>query len=218
MSLFAELNGNRARSVTLVMPYQGIWYADVYLDQSVSLSGIATLKIGGLSLKGSFFRSGAFVGASAFRLAGGFGGWSNIIPAKPYRSLFGVRFSLLALDAARECGELVVVPFDFTVGESYMRQNGPASRLLNTLATQWWIDTNGITHTEPRLTPTVSSQFDTIPDGTDLAAGKVRVATDKPEDWQPGCFFSSPVLPTMQISGVVHKLDRDKLRTDVWTL
>ena len=53
-------------------------------------------------------------------------------------------------------------------------------------------------------------------DDIDLGKGKVVVATDKPEDWQPGRKFASALIAEKTISGVIQRLTKDRLRTEVW--
>lgn len=218
MAIFAELNGNRVRTAAVTLPHHGIGHADVVLDSSTtSLSGVLTLVIGDFVFKGTAFRQGGFVGVNYFRIVGGAAGWGKKVREKEYRSVFGIKFSVIAQDAARECGETLSVQSDFTVGLCYDRQNAPAVRVLDTYAPQWWVGTDGVTVVGNRPTPTITSQFDVMQDGTDLGVGKITVATDHPAAWVPGARFSSPVLSEKQIAGVIHRLDKDKLRTQVWT-
>lgn len=218
MAIFAELNGTRIRTATVTIPYHGIWHADVVLDQAAELSGQLTLVLGDLALKGSVYRQGGFTGANYIRVVGGAGGWMKQLPAKEYRSTFGVKFSVVAADAAKSVGETVSIASDFAVGNFYERQAACASRVLDTFAPLWWMRSDGVTVVGDRTSPTVTSRFDVMLDGTNLAVGKVTVATDNPRDWQPGVKFSSPVLTERTASAVVHRLDNSKLRTELWTL
>lgn len=218
MAIFAELNGIRIRTATVTLPYHGIWHADVVLDKPVELSGRLTLVLGDLTLVGTAFRQGSFVGASYVRMIGGAGGWKTVIPAKEYASSFGVKFSVVAGDAAKSVGETLLVSSDFAVGTSYERQVAAAARVLDTFAPLWWMRADGVTVVGNRTPPTVTSKFDVMLNGTNPAVGKVTVATDNPRDWQPGAKFSSPVLPERTVSAVVHRLDANKLRTELWTL
>lgn len=215
---FAELNGSRVTSGTIALPYNGLWVADVQLDVPVVASGLVTLTLGGLSLKGSVFRMNSFTGTTFARLVGGANGWGKAVPAKEYRSQFGVKFSTIAGDAARAVGETVSVVADFTVGEFYERQNARAGRVLDTFAPVWWMRADGVTVVGDRANTNVTSPFDVLAAGTDLGLGKVTIATDRPEDWQPGVTYSSPTISASRASVVLHKLDRDKLRTEIWNV
>jgi hypothetical protein len=218
MALFAEINGNRASSASIVLPYQGIWHADIELDQAVTLSGLVTLTVSDMVLKGSIYRQGTFLNSSSIRMVGGYLGWPKKTTAKEYRSSFGVKFSVIAGDAARETGEKIFIPSDFSVGEFYERQAEAAVRVLDTFADIWWMREDGVTVIGDRAQPIITSAFDVMSDGTSLAMGKITIATDKPGDWLPGVKFSSPTLAQKQASAIIHKLTKDKLRTEIWTL
>lgn len=216
--MFAELDGNRVAALTLILPAKGIWTADVLLDQNAAMNDTSvTLTLNTFSLKGTIFRAGNFVGAASFRIVGGAGGWRKPLPAKFYQSGAGVRLSSLVTDTAREAGEQVAVLADRTVGTAFTRQRGPAVRVLGLLGDQWWVrPIDGVTVVGERANPVIVSQFDTLAQGTSLALGRVMVATDAPQDWQPGAVFSSPTLSARTISGAIHRLDANSLRTEVW--
>lgn len=218
MAIFAELNGVRIRTATVTIPYHGIWHADVVLDQSTVLNGQLTLVLGDLTLRGVAFRQGGFSGVNYVRMVGGAGGWMRQLPAKEYRSSFGVKFSVVGGDAAKSVGETLSVASDFVVGQFYERKAACAACVLDTFAPLWWMRTDGVTVVGGRTAIAVTSKFDVMLDGTNLAAGKITVATDTPAVWQPGVTFTSPFLTGQQtVSAVVHRLDAQKLRTELWT-
>jgi len=219
MAQFAEINGNRLNTASVVLPYHGIWHVDAQLTDIVSLSGLVTVQIAGLVLKGSVYRIGSFIGSTTVRIIGGYAGWLKTIPGKEYRSSFGINFSVVAGDAARECGEQLSVSGDFGIGQFYERKSGPAVRSLDIFAPVWWMRSDGVTVVGDRPSTTITSAFDVLDhNSTDLGAGRVHIATDKPEDWLPGSKFSSVTLSEQTASAVIHKLDKDKLRTEVWVL
>lgn len=223
--MYATLNDFGISRLYLVIPSRGLWTADIVLDRSVAmsdLSGEVTLKIGeNFVLIGTVFRAGDFTGAAGFRVVGGAGGWMKLLPAKAYQSPAGVKLSSVLRDTAKAVGETVNVQQDATVGQFFIRENNaPASRVLNALAPNWWVNpTDGVTQVGTRAQTQIASQFDTLPasDGTSLLLGRIVVATDKPEEWVPGRQFQSLVVSLKTISAVVHKLDATKLRTEVWT-
>jgi len=223
--MYATLNDFGISSLYLVIPSRGLWTADVVLDRSVAmsdLSGGVTLKIGdGFVLAGTVFRAGDFTGAAGYRIVGGAGGWMKLLPAKAYQSPAGVKLSAVLRDIAKAVGETVNVQQDSIVGNFYIREaNAPASRALNALAPNWWVNpVDGITQVGTRATSAVTSQFNTLPvaDGTSLLLGRVAIATDKPEDWVPGRTFASLVLSQKTISTVIHKLNSATLRTEILT-
>ena len=223
--MYATLNDFGISHLYLVIPSRGLWTADVVLDRSVQMSDLAgavTLKLGdNFVLVGTVFRAGDFTGAAGYRVVGGEGGWMKLLPAKAYQSPAGVKLSAVLNDTAKAVGEKVNVQQDSTVGNFFIRENNaPASRVLNALAPNWWVNpADGITQVGTRAQTHITSQFDTLPvaDGTSLLLGRIVVATDKPEEWIPGRQFQSLVVSLKTISAVVHRLDAQKFRTEVWT-
>ncbi len=219
MTLFASLDGAPLKRLELTLPYFGIWHApEIHLDRTIPDAAAATLVLGGLTLSGTVFRAGSFVGSGAYRVVGGRGGWSKTLPAQSYHSAGGVKASLVLRDAARAAGETLDLDSDSVIGTHWVRfGDKPASRSLNLIRPDWWVRPDGTTTTGPRPDGIVTSHFDVLPAGTDLAAGRVAIATDHPEDWLPGVRFSSPTLDLRQVDFVRHILDGSKLRTELWT-
>ena len=213
--MFATLDGHRITKGHVVIPLRGCITADVQLDDPVELSGPVTLVVGDLSIKAAVTRGGPFTGSSSFRLIGGAAGWMKTIGPKPYDQPWGVKLSAVLQDAAREVGETVSVATDRTLGTRWERQKAPAAWLLQRLAEQWWIDTKGVTIVGARPSPTITSAFDVVK--AEPEKGRVIIATEVLSAWLPAAKFSSPTLKTQQISGVVHKLNAGKVRTEVWT-
>ena len=218
--MFCSINNERCTSLSLAIPARGIWTADAKLDNSVAFTGDAvTLILAGLTLVGHVFRRGSFSGAGYVRLVGGHGGWMQTIPSRVYENPFGVKLSPVLSDAARECGETISVETDQTLGLFFTREAGPACRVLNQTCPHWYVNNDGSTFVGARPTPTIVSRFDVITDGQAPNLGRIPVATDFPEDWMPGAMFTSAVLGSsqFQVSGVVHNLTPNKLRTTIWT-
>jgi hypothetical protein len=212
--MLASLSGQPISRATITIPYQGIWHADVEAD-GVLVSGAVTLTVGSLVLKGTVFRSGFFTGDFHYRIVGGAGGWQKIVPSKVYNSNSSIRLSLVLNDAARVAGETISLDTDRDIGSFYVRQQAPAARVLNQLTASWHVRPDGVTAIGTRSEGMIASPFDVL-SRTDLGIGKVSLATDRPEDFTPGKSFKSLTLSTQKIGGVVHRLDRSKLRTEVW--
>lgn len=212
--MFATLNGSRVTRANIVIPAKGCFTADVWIDDATSITGPVTLTIGSLSLVGTVTRGGSFTGQSSFRIIAGAGGWMKTLTARYYKHTFGVKASAVLTDAGNEVGETVIVKSDRTLGQYFVREQGPAARLLAQLGDVWWIRPDGVTVIGPRDTPTITSAFDVM--GASPESGKIQIATDFPEAWVPGCKFSSPTLSTQQISTVVHKVTPNSVRTEVW--
>ena len=222
--MYATLNNFGIAYLYLVIPARGIWTADVVLLGSVNpaeLAGAVTLRIGdSFVLMGTVFRAGDFTGSAGYRVVGGAAGWMKLLPQRPYHSPAGLKLSAVLRDTASAVGERVNVQQDQSVGLYYLRaENAPASRVLNALAPSWWMGFDGTTQVGNRAQTLITSQFEVLPanQGTSLLLGRVKVATDQPQDWVPGRQFVSPTISLKTISDVVHRLDGGKLRTQVWT-
>lgn len=212
--MLASLSGQPITRATITIPYQGIWHADVEAGGGL-VSGAVTLTVGSMVLQGTVFRSGFFAGDFHYRIVGGAGGWQKIVPSKVYNSNSSIRLSLVLNDAARAAGETISLDTDRDIGSFYVRQQAPAARVLNQLTASWYVRPDGVAAIGTRSGGMIASPFDVLI-GTDLGIGKVLLATDRPEDFTPGRTFKSLTLSTQTIGGVVHRLDRAKLRTEVW--
>ncbi len=150
----ATLNGLRAVSVRVLVPYQGVWIADVDLDPDLvataPTSGPAAIVIGVppvatlLGVIDPLF-SGSFVAAAKVRVVGGFGGWSKSVPAQDFENPAGVLSPAVLVPTGAIVGEKVtiLVP-ELLAAASYSRSAGPARRVLE--GRSWWVDpTTGVT-------------------------------------------------------------------------
>ena len=192
--LFASVNGQRSTSSSIAIPYYGTWVADVALAPDVALADAVTLQIGNLTLAGTVLRTAPFAGSRDVRIVGGAGGWGKTIQLDPYRLASGVPLSLVLRDAARACGETVKLATDRHLGEFYVPERGPASRILRQLGGElWWMDAAGVTQVGPRSATKIKSAA-TV---EDYAAGKgwLTIATEDLAAWAPGATFSGNTVP-----------------------
>lgn len=217
-ALFASVNGLRSTSSSIAIPFYGQWVADVELAPDTPLAGAVTLQIGNLSMRGTVLRTKPFAGSRSARIVGGAGGWGKTISLDPYRLASGVPLSLVLRDAARACGETVKLAADRNLGEFYVPERGPASRLLRQLGGElWWMDAAGVTQVGPRPTTKIKSAA-TV---EDYAAGKgwLTVATEDLAAWMPGATFSGNTVTTPITVGAV-RIDADEngtLRLEILT-
>lgn len=217
--MYCSINGQRCYRLNLSIPARGLWTADAALDDVISFTGNAvTLVLAGLTMIGYVIRSGNFSGAGTLRVVGGKGGWLQTIPQRFYQNPNGIKRTPVLQDAARACGETITVDTDETLGLFFTREQAPACRVLNQLCPSWYMQTDGTTRVGDRATPTISSKFDLVDENVAPYLGRIPIATDKPEDWVPGCKFSVPVLgnDVFQVADVVHRLTPERLRTEVW--
>lgn len=216
MSLYAELSGNRIVTGVLVMQFLGIPYADILLDKVADVQGAQTLTVGPIIMKCFTVTAGTFSGSTRARVVGGVAGWRKPLPPKSYQHDLGVRKSTVIGDAARECGETVVIDADGPIGRSFVRVAAPAARVLEQVNDPWWVRNDGVTQVGARPTDEIKSHFDVM--SSQLAIGQLFVATDDVQDWTPGRRFQTPTISMRTISMVVHHLEKDKVRTEAWVL
>ena len=57
MSLFVSVDGKRATSVMLRVPFAGVWVADVELDDDSPLAGRVEIKLGSSTWTGTVMRA-----------------------------------------------------------------------------------------------------------------------------------------------------------------
>lgn len=205
MSDWASLDGSRVVSARVTIPYYGAWTADVMVSTDGTIPTNASLVLGNLTLVGAALRQGAYAGAWYARLVAGYGGWQKFVKAQSYKSDTGILRSLLLKDAAAAVGEKISVSNDSIVGQMYVRESAPASRILTYLAgTLWFIDPAGVTQVGvPRLATPITSQFEVT--AANPAKGSYTVATDALTDWTPGRTFTAPTVPTpVTIGSVTH--------------
>ena len=217
MTLYCSVGGKRVFAAGIDIPWRGIWTADLLLPEELPAAlraGKLTLVIAGLSLVGTIVRGADFEGDFKARMVGGAGGWRRTIAARAYQSAAGLRLGPILKDAAREAGEEIVVSEDRVVGQFFIRAKDIASRTLDALYPDWWVDTAGRAQIAARAEPVVATAFDLL--SFDPARGRYEIATEHPESFAPGAKFTSPTTAQAQASLVCHRLTEGKLRTVVY--
>lgn len=156
--VFAAVNGQRLTRVNLTIGNVGPWIADCDFESEPDVSGRVTLVIGTLIAQGTVdpASSGTFGAQTRVRIIGGAGGWATVVAPKSYANDAGVKALTIAQDAARAVGEVVdatsFVPTAEKVGKAYVRNVGPASRVLEDVigGAAWWVGLDGVTRVGPR--------------------------------------------------------------------
>lgn len=216
---YATLNSERVTVGSVCIPYYGLWSADVSLAGEVDVTGAVTLVVGNLTLQGFVYRGALFAGTRSLRLVGGAGGWRRDVQRQAYYNPNGVRLSLLLGDAASVVGERVRVPSDRVVGNWWVRETAPASRLVRQLIGEtWWVDSAGVLQASDRtdFTP-IASEFTTT--SRRGGEGAFDIATEDLASWTPGRTFSSPTVTSPQKvnSVTIHMPSDGALRLSVLT-
>ena len=217
MSQFATLDNHRIISGNICIPYYGLWCGDVVLASPASLPKTTILSIANLNMQCAIFRSASFSGSRSARIIGGFGGWRNEVKSQASSNNNGIRISTILGDVAATVGEQVKIKTDSVIGTTYVRDKGPASRVLRQILDEaWWIDTNGVIQTTDRTDSSlITSQF-TVDSWTG-SKGSFIVATEDIKSWLPGRTFVSPTVTIkQQISQTIIDVDNNgKLRLNV---
>ena len=217
MTLFASLNNTPITRARLVIPYSGIWHADIWLDRVSDTTGPQALQIDALIATCAVVRQIDFTGESMLRVVGGAGGWRTQATAKLYAQ---ANLSTILGDTATAVGEQVnvvtdsaITPFYVITSEDDSGSPMPASQVLQDLmGDQWYMDLSGVIQQGPRPSPAIASTFTlrTI----DGPPGIYTVDSDNIADWLPGATFTAPT-GSGTISRVEHILDAGKLTTQV---
>src|SRR6185369_8903400 len=121
-----------------MVPRWGCWGVDVDLSGEVKLAGAVTVTLADLSLAGASVSGGVADGRSAYRIAGGRGGWGKLIPKKGYNDDSGVKRATVLRDAATAAGETIDGLPITRMGPHFARRTGPASAVLNELVPRAW--------------------------------------------------------------------------------
>lgn len=156
----AQINGRDAAHVTLFVPNEGVWFADVNIATDDPLTGAASITLGASTLKGTVRdpASGTYGLQRKLRVLAGAGKWQTEIKPMGYRNDAGVKAASVASDAAREVGETLgtFAGGVTSLGSHYERNAGPASRTLEDAArgVPWWVDYAGVTQVSARTITT----------------------------------------------------------------
>ena len=213
MSL-STLNGKRVTSVRVTIPAWGCWHAEVQIDGEVTIaSGArATLVVADLTLIGTVLSGGPALGRSSYRVIAGAGGWGKTIKRWSYADDGGVKLSKAIGDAAREAGETMVINTAERIGPAWVRDAGPASDTLNTLApAAWYVDEAGTTRLGARAAGVLPAKVTRVAP-MDRARGKVVLASERIAEILPGVVVDGMVAVDVQ-----HDVSSETgLRSTVW--
>lgn len=153
MTAYANVDGETVIEGVLHVPNVGPWWADVTFEGAPDLSDAVTFNLGPLALSGTIDarHDGVFGEQRRSRIVGGGGGWGGLVAAQHYHNDGGVRALGVAQDAARLTGETLdeasFSPASASIGVDYVREAGPASRVLEHVigAVPWHVAYDGQT-------------------------------------------------------------------------
>lgn len=159
MTSWAMCENQNVIRVELHIPQQGAWWAELDFELAPVVSGRVTLMLGSVRMVCTVFArdAGSHALSRKVRVIGGNGGWGTLVATKDYANDLGVSAITVINDAAREAGETMAAdlsPEVQTLGLHYVREVGPASRVLEEAigSASWWVDFDGVTHVGTRAT------------------------------------------------------------------
>jgi hypothetical protein len=226
-SFFATLGSQEVIAARVRVPWTGVWVADVDVAGTVVPSGQVTLQIGTTSFVGTVepSRSGAFLSRTHVLVVGGKNKWSSSVRPRGYHNDAQVRRNQIAVDAARDAGEVLVVDaaLDRPLNVDFAREGAPApaSRVLEQLFpdASWWVGTDGITRLGTRSITDVSANVQALEADERKGTAVLTVDTDDVSKLLPG----SSVTDAQRLPGgafVVHDVElvveAQKLRAFAW--
>lgn len=210
MSL-AAVNGNPATSLRASVPRWGCWWVDVDLVGEVALTGSATVTLADLTMAGTIVSGGVADGRSAYRIAGGKGGWGKVLAKKAYNDDSGVKRATVLRDAATAAGETIDGLPTSRMGPHFARRDGVASAVLNLVAPRAWrVGFDGVT----RMGAYPDSVYAGDGVRTRRAPGTqvIDVVTDKLAALVPGVTVDGSLPAT----DVEYELSEDRLTAHVY--
>ncbi len=219
---FAHVDGNQLASATIHIPWSGAWFADLVFLEDPSLSGAVSLVVGDVTLRGTIDErySGTRGAELRARIVGGAGGWSAAVAAQSYVNDQGVRALLVAQDAARLSGETLgtFAPSSSSLGSYYVRQAGPASRVLEDVigSAAWWVELDGTTTVGTRASsPAASGSYQVLE--YDAAARLVTLGVDSVAAVAPGAVLSDGLDAPQTVRDLEVRVTPESVRLVAWT-
>jgi len=218
---YARANGHTITRLRIMIGARGPWFADLELDTDAELAGAVTLDVGGVELVATVdpLEVGAYGASRSARIVAGGGGWGKLLEPKGYHNDAGLKALNVAQDAAREAGETLgaFVATPERVGVDYVREAGPASRVLEDVigSASWWVDYSGLTQvgTRPTSTP-AESAYEVV--GYDPRSKLVELRVDSLASVSVGSVVSKSLDTPQTVRDLEVILDAGELRIKAW--
>jgi hypothetical protein len=218
---FATIDGKTLVGVHFVVGSNGPWYAEVEFEVHPDISGASVMRLGSLELKGTLTveSSGTFGLQRKARFVAGANGWSVEASAKNYHNDAGVKARTVVEDVAREVGESIgsFVPVSERVGSDYVREVGPASRVLEDVigSTNWWVGYDGKTNVGPRSASTpLVTDYEVL--AYDPVARLITLAVDDLTKVGVGSIISERLDSPQTIREFRVKITATEIRMHAW--
>lgn len=199
---FIAFGGSRVPIASLTLS-ANIWVADLEFPETQPIDATSQLTVGDLALLGTVYRQSDFAGTKSARVVAGYGGWHKSVVGRAYTQPGGVKLSMVAKDLAGEVGEKVAVPNDRVIGDYFIREAGPAHRVLRQLAGRdWYVDDDGTTRIQARPSSPVGGDY--LVQSFNGARGELVISTESYTEWRPGNTFSNALVTEPQTISTVR--------------
>jgi len=216
---FASLEGRRILAMKATIPNAGAWFADIDLDDVADLTGKVAIKIGSLTLRGTVVAgfTGNFGLATKLRIVGGAAGWAKSVGPKHYHNDAGVKAATVLTDAAREVGEAFTPTTADRLGVDFVRQAGPASRVMYQVlgSTPWWVNYDGATQMGTRPHVEVTGGYELL--SYDPRAKLATIALDDPATIGLGSILRQRIEGGAVVREMELELTGSRFRLYAWT-
>ncbi|WP_437285663.1 hypothetical protein [Sorangium sp. So ce406] len=220
MTFFASINGHRVLTASVHVPFAGLWYADVELDEAHELSGAAVVKLGPLELRGTVLPpfSGTFQLGTRARVVAGAGGWSRRCKARHFHNDAGVTLRSVLTATAADVGEnFDVAGIDGRLAVDFVREAAPASRVLRQLlgTTPWWVGYDGTTQAGQRAQVETSDKaYELL--SFDPRAKVAELAVDDPGAVEVGSVLRARLDRPLVVQQLDVEMSKGALRVSAW--
>lgn len=234
MSATIAVNGLAATEVHIHVPAIGVWYADVdFADDASTLPTAAfacSITIANEDTTATFVgtivpeRDGAFGLRRRARIVGGGNGWGKALSARSYHNDARVKGSLVAQDAAKECGEKLPDASALApLGVDYIRpafERGVPATAARTLedacrGVPWWVGYDGVTRVGARTPPVPAADAYTVIDHHPRL-GDVELAIDDVTAVGIGTILDAGLTAPRTITSLQISAKPDALRLIAW--
>lgn len=220
MTLFASLNGLRVTATRVRVPYTGVWYAELELDDDAALLGPALARIGHLELRGVVVPafSGGFEQTSSYFIVGGSGGWMKRVDPMHFHNDAKVKRSTVLQALARMVGETIEIApgLDERMEADFVLQAGPASRIVRQVLGEipWWVGFDGITRIGPREPREISEPYELL--SFDPREKTAVLAADDPAAIGVGSVLRARLRTPVVVRELELEVTRGALRVTAW--
>lgn len=203
----ADVNGQLAESVRLVVPRYGSWRAEVILSSGGAPTGPVTLTVGGTSFAGTVFEGGDDTAdRPSLTIVSGIGWEQPLTAPLSYQTDTGVLLSTVLADLSALAGETIVQPPDTTLGSHFEAiPESRCTRLRDVLdglrrsgkLGRWWIDPDGSTRFGIRTGVEATARATNL--RTNASLGLRIVGIDTPEPFLPGNTIDGAVIDRLVV-------------------